>query len=565
MVLAIAAGALAATAQGGPALYDGGGGWAALSGLPESTPPPGPEWAFEEGVWIGRIPAGASSLRWGNQMFKVAEAAPPPLAPAVLPTSRNAFGPCAVQSLSVRYDSVVRSRRWSLIFARDGEEPGFEPLPLPGRKPAFFSMELEDVASGQRWDLRPMRRGREGGRLPGLDDPRFYAGTIDDGDIDWSLIVIPQENGRQVLQGHVMLLKSDSRLFRLRVSVRAGAQGEPLLGSESPPAVVAVDADSVLALFPDLAEPRRFRAVSGSPEVAGIEYDLAVTKATGNFPRRATFSLEVEAWKTADLETAKQEAAAKLARAGGAVALPESVARAGLGSVPEFEPVAMRLSHPGGFKDGADVRQYLLLKASGLFRDRDWAASAYQCAAQDAQGEPQVVRTGDDAILAVNPDPDLESMLEMGQNRGLTLLDRVRRSGAPAAWIVAGSLPGRVDHGARALHLCDYPAVWEEGSGSLAPGVDLGHAEAELISSLSCALKASGTCLLVEDGGPLAPFTTYYADALVCPSADLAEMRRQRALAGPRPVLWTAEDPGPDAEALALDLGFVRSGKTKED
>ena len=111
--------------------------------------------------------------------------------------------------------------------------------------------------------------------------------------------------------------------------------------------------------------------------------------------------------------------------------------------------------------------------------------------------------------------------------------------------------------------MCDYPAVWADGSP--APAVDLGHAEAELVSSLACALKATGTGLLVEDGGPLAPFTTYYADALVCASADPDEMRRQRALAGPRPVLWIAENPGAAAAALARNLGFVRPGKIEEN
>ncbi|HRT06601.1 MAG TPA: hypothetical protein P5204_12980, partial [Kiritimatiellia bacterium] len=67
------------------------------------------------------------------------------------------------------------------------------------------------------------------------------------------------------------------------------------------------------------------------------------------------------------------------------------------------------------------------------------------------------------------------------------------------------------------------------------------------------------------DAGPLAPFTTTYADALVCASADETEMRRQAALAGPRPVLWIAANPGVSAVALARDLGFVRPGEIGED
>ena len=63
-----------------------------------------------------------------------------------------------------------------------------------------------------------------------------------------------------------------------------------------------------------------------------------------------------------------------------------------------------------------------------------------------------------------------------------------------------------------------------------------------------------------ESEAPLAPFTTVYADALVCASADPAEMRRQRALAGSRPVLWIPADAAAPAADLARELGFVRSG-----
>ncbi len=561
---ALAWGAVVPGAHSAPALYSGSGGWAAVTGLPESAPPAAGPWNFTEGVWIGRLPEGATKLEWGEGGgMQIAEAQTPPPGSSPLPNTRNAFGPCVVRSLSVRYDSVVRSRRWSLVFAGDDENPDFEPLALPDRRSVGLALELEDVVSGQRWPLRPERRAREGGRFSGRNDPRFYGGTVDDGDVDWTLIAVPRENGRVLLQGQIMLLKSDSRLFRLRLFVRTGAIGEPLLGQESPPVLLSVRGEEAFALYPDLAEPRRYRAAKGLPDAAGLEFDLAVTKATGNFPRRATFALEVEAWKTADPETARQEAVAKLARAGGGVAVPEAVLRAGLAAVPTYDPVAMRLIHPGGFRDRTDAVNYLMLRASGLFRDFDWAASAFTCAAQDAQGEPQMELAGDVATLAVNPDPDLEAMLEWGQNRGLTLLERIRGSGAPAVRIVAGTLPGRLDHGARALYLCDYPAVWD--AGTAIPGVDLDHAEAEWISSLSCVLRTSGTCLLIEDGGPLAPFTTYYADALVCASAEPDEMRRQRALAGPRPVLWTAAEPGADAAALARDLGFVRFGKIEEN
>ena len=557
------AGAGAFPAHGAPALYAGEGGWYAVTGLPADTAPSDGLWNFADGVWIGRGTDGLTRMEWGTGAAQqVAEAQPPPPPPVVLPATRNGFGACAVRSLSIRYDAAVRSHRWSLVFAGKFEEPDFEPLVLPDHAPAKLALELEDVATGERWPLRPVRRGREGGTFPAATDARFYGGMLPDRDVDWTLIAVPLANGRQILQGQVQLLASEQRRLRLRLAVRAGAPGVPVLQAECPPAILAVDGADALALFPDLAEPRRFRVGNGKPDEAVVEFDLAVTKATGNFPRRATFSLEVAAWKTADPETARREAVAQLARAGGAVPLPEAVRTAGLGGVPAFAPAAQRLVHPGGFRDGADALRFLALKASELFPDAEWAASAFQCAAVDARGDPQAALAGDEAVVAVNADPDLEAMLEWGQNRGQTLLERVRRSGAPAVWIRAGTAAA-LDYGARALYLCDYPAIWGEDSPE--PAVDVRHAEAELISSLSCVLKNAGTCLLVEDAGPLAPFTTYYADALVCASADAAEMRRQAALAGPRPVLWTAERPEADAAALARDLGFVRPGEIGKD
>lgn len=561
--LALAAGVAVRAGGSEPVLYEGSGGWGVVSGVPESTRSPDGNWHFEEGVWIGRIPAATDSLMWGGRRLPRAEALPPPLAPAVLPLVRNPFGPCVVRSLSVRYDSVVRSRRWSLVFAPEGQEPEFHPLVLPGGRQAELRLMLEDVVSGRRRELRPTRQGREKALQEGEHDARFYAGTLDEGDLEWSLVVVPGPRGRPILQGRVMSMNSPNRLFRLRVLVRTGVPGAPVLQDESPPAVVAGQNGTAFALFADLAEPRRFRAVADEPESMGIEFDLAVAKATGNFPQSATFSLEADAWEPRNPGAVAEEAIEQLAHVGGGVALPEAVARGEAGALAVFEPGRMELSHPGGFQDRADVLHYLMLKTAGLFPDRDWAASAFLCAVQDAGGGARIQLEGDRAILAVNPDPDLQTLLEMGQNRGRTVLDRIRRSGAPAVFLRASASPPGLDYNGRALHLCDYPAVWEEGS--TAPGVDLRHAEIELIAALACVLKEAGICLLVGDAGPLAPFSTYHADALVCESADPGEMRRQRALAGQRPVLWRAESPAPETEELARHLGFVRPGKINED
>lgn len=556
--------AFPAASRGEPVLYEGSGGWGVVSGLPETATPPDAGWSRAHGLWIGRIPAETDHLNWGDVSVPVAEAPPLPLAPAELSPTRNPFGPCVVRSLSVRYDSVVRSRRWSLVFTPEGDKADFAPLFLFGGREAGLVLVLEDAVSGRRWPLRPERMGREGSLFSREGgNARFYAGTVDDGDVDWSLVVSPEDDGRCILQGRLLALKSPTRLLRLRVLLRTGAPGMPVIQAELPPAIVAATGGVAVALYPDLAEPRRFRAVTNEPGLAGLEYDLAVTKLTGNFPGSATFSLEVRSWGTADAGAAAQEALMEMPHAGGALDLPDDVLASVGSGLDGIEPGRMRLSHPGGFRDSFDVIQYLMLRTSGLFSDHAWAASAFLCAAQDRQGGTMVQLEDGGAVVTVNADPDLETMLEMGPNRGQAVLQRIRAGEAKAVWLKAlGTAPG-LDHSVRALRLCDYPAVWEEGSD--VPGVDLRHAEAELISALACVLKEAGICLLVSDAGPLAPFTTYHADALVCASSDPAVMRRQHELAGTRPVVWLAAEAGPEAEALARNFGFVRPGKMNEN
>ena len=555
---------ISGTAQSGPVLYEGSGGWGVATGVPQSAKPPNKEWGFEKGLWIGRISLAEEQLSWGDLILPVAEALPPPVAPVELSTTRNPFGPCVVRSLSVRFDSVARSRPWSLVFTPDGGKSDFVPLELSGGRDAGLELVLEDAVTGQRWPLRPERMGREGSLFSRQGgNARFYAGTVDEGDVDWNLIVSPGENGRYILQGRLMVMKSPTRLLRLRVLLHTGVPGVPVVQDELPPALVAVTGGVAVAVYADLAEPRRFRSVTDAPGMAGLEFDLAVTKLTGNFPRSATFSLEVRSWATADARSAAEEARMEMPRAGGSLALPEAVEIEGVSALARFEPGVLRLSHPGGFRDSFDVIQYLMLRTSGIFPDHDWASSAFLCAAQDARGGKRIELEGEDAVVAVNADPDLETMLEMGQNRGRTVLEQIRSSEAKAVWLKAsGTSPG-LDYNVKALRLCDYPALWEEGSEE--PGVDLRHAESELFSALGCALKAEGVCLLVSDAGPMAPFTTYSADALVCESSDPVEMRRQQALAGSRPVLWLVEGADAETEALARNLGFVRPGKINEN
>ena len=560
LVLAGAAGPAA-----GATLYEGGGKWAVVSGLPGDAPAPDSAWGFEQGLWVGRVSPSADSLAFGDVVLPLSEALPLPLAPARLPLTSNPFGPCVVKSLSVRFDSQLRARRWSPVFPAEDGKPALAPVEILNGQKIGLALFLEDVATGQRRELVPERMGREGGMF---SDKKglvlFYSGLLENGQLEWKLLVSPDVPGRHLLQAQVRSLNGQDRRLRLRILLRTGAPGLPVLQDDAPPAVVAMTGTVAVGLFTDLAEPRRFRAVFDEAAGAtGFEYDLALTKATGNFPNSATFSVAVEAWNSADPETARREALERLSRAGGSVALPGWVVREGIAESAIFEPSFMRLRHPGGFESRNDVQRYLSLRTSGLFSDSDWAGSALQCAAQDAGEGLQIELEGEGARVSVNADPDLETLLEQGANRGKTVLDQVRRRGLSVVFLRAAGGGLDLDHRPNALYLCDYPALWDEGSATI--GVDLRHAEVELITALACAFKEEGLCLLVGDSGPLAPFTTMQADALVCESSDPVEMRRQRMLAGARPVLWRVETADAAAEELAVHLGFVRLPGIKEN
>ena len=549
----------------GATLYEGSGGWAVVSGVSEAASPPDSKWSFENGLWLGRVSPPVDSMVWGDLTLPLSEALPFPLAPARLPLTSNPFGPCVVKSLSVRYDTQLRARRWAPIFPAEDGTSSFAPLEIVSGEKMGWALSVEDVASGHRQELYPESMGGEGGLFSDKKGrPLFYSGTLDEGTLEWKLIVSPEATGRHILQGQVKSMNGQNRRLRFRVWLRTGAPGVPILQEEFPPAMVAVTGNWAVALYVDLAEPRRFRAVSDEESGAtGFEFDLALTKATGNFPNSATFSVAVEAWKSSDLKAAQQEAVDRLSRAGGSVGLPESMVQNGIPAASLFEPSLLRLSHPGGFINRNDAQHYWKMKMSGLFSDPDWSSSAWLCAAQDAAGELQMVVEGEGARVFVNADPDLETLLEMGQNRGKTLLDQVGRRGLSVVFLRMSEVPPGLDHRARSLYLCDYPALWDDGS--MAIGVDLRHAEVELISALACVFKEQGICLLVADAGPLAPFTTTHADALVCESVDPAEMSRQRALAGSRPVLWPVGSADVAAEEWAQHLGFVRLPQINEN
>jgi hypothetical protein len=534
-------------------LYQGEGGWVAVQGLGADEVLTDGAWAREGNLWIGRLTGDAEILRRPD-----VEKRELPLAAGFLPSARNAFGSCLIRSLSIRYESQIRARGWTLLFPLEDQPLEFRPLELAHDVKVPVRFLIEDVDRGELWELHPERSGREGGLFAQKKgDAQIYAGLLDEGQLEWHVMIVRGNEDRRIIQNRVIILEGPPRRLRFRMLVESGVEGVPLLQEELPPALVTWREGVAVGLMMDLAEPRRYRIIPDEDGWMGLEFDLALTPSTGNFPGSATLSLEADAWPAKDMDQALARAEEHLAVLGAKTALPEDVLNGNWSKVIQFEPATFTLSHPGGFPDDGDALHYLLMRMSGLFPDADWAASAFLCAALNAEGQTTIRRGGDTAVVLVNPDPDLRTPLEIGQNRGLTLLSRILRAEPAAVWIRAlGSVSG-LDHHSRSLYLCDYPAVWNEEDRS-SIGVEVGHAEVELIFSLACVLRERGIALLVEDTGPLAPFTCAPADALVCRSSDPGEMRRQKTLAGGRPVFWIPEIPEPHAKALARELELIQ-------
>ena len=561
---------LATCAWAGPRLYRGTGSWAAVTGA-EVAPEGGGWFSIGDGVWAGRVAKEADSVEVGGAVLPLAEALPLPEGAAALPAHNNPFGNCIVRSLSVRFDQAVKGRNWSLIGSSAGKAGEFARLKDAKGGDLKLVFTLEDAQSGARWRLVPERMAQEGGVYSWFrGSARAYAGTLDGGKIDWLIATEKMSDGKWIVQGRVLLMEKETRFFRLRAGVADASGAVPIAGweggTEQAPGVAAVRANgATVALLADLSEPRRMRAVCDAAEEGmALEFDLAATPATANFPRRAAFSVTLETWKSGG-GAVEEEAAARWERSGAtdrAVPLSNAI----------FCParVEWQCGADDAFESSDDAWDCLKVLASGLAPGGDKGyAAALSCAARDEEGRPFVrVEENGRATGVLNIDPDLRTPFAVGMNRGLWAREACLAGGKPGAWVCVEVAEEGLDYQVRALEMCDYPAVWE--AGTWRPAVDTVHAQAEWLLAMGCAVREAGGHLCVWDDGPYAPFTTYAADAVMTAAVDGAMLRRARLLAGGRPCVWSAalarrrgagEEEVVNAERLARELGCVVAGE----
>lgn len=559
--------AWAAIAAAGPQLYVGSEGWGAVAGEDGKT------------IWIGRVPAGAESVEVDGEVFAVADGKPLPAGAAALPGKNNPFGDCIVRSLTGRFDAAIKGRSWSLIGSSAGKAGEFARMKDAKGGDLKLVFTLEDARSGAKWRLVPERMAQEGGVYSWFrGSARAYAGTLDGGKIDWLVATEKMGDGRWVVQGRVLLMEKEERFFRLRAGVADAAGAIPVAGwngGKEYAAGVAVRRDdgAAVALLADLSEPRRMRAVLDAAEDGmALEFDLAATPSTANFPRRASFSVTLETWKSGggDAAELEREAAGRWVHpmAGGDTISSKDAEKSQLGLwCPGRETWGGGL--PDVFADREDAWGCLEVLASGLAPEgRELAksrATARSCAARDAEGQPVVSLAKAGWVSApVNMDPDLRMPFSAGVNRGQWARNRCMANCTTGAWVCVEVAGDGLDWQARALEMCDYPAVWE--ADTWRPAVALAHAEAEWLLAMACAVRGTGGRLCVLDDGPYAPFTTYAADAMMSGAVDEPDLRRALLLSGGRPCVWSeaaakargaSEEELARAKQLARELGFV--------
>ena len=168
----------------------------------------------------------------------------------------------------------------------------------------------------------------------------------------------------------------------------------------------------------------------------------------------------------------------------------------------------------------------------------------------------------------MNLDPDLRMPFSAGVNRGQWARERFLSACTTGTWVCVEVAGEGLDWQARALEMCDYPALWK--ADTWRPAVALAHAEAEWLLAMACAVRGAGSRLCVLDDGPYAPFTTHAADAVMSGAVDETALRRSRLLSGDRPCVWSeaaakargaSEEELARAKQLARELGFVVVGE----
>ncbi len=472
------------------------------------------------------------------------------------------------QSLSFRLDAELKNMRWKPQVTPLTWQPNFMTSALPLR------VSVEDAVTGERESFNPVSSFIYSNAV-------LWTGCLLG--VEAQLVVEPDTNGNWRLTG---LWQSEaSRCIRIGIGCDMELDGwiwhddiytrRPVLKdlcqdtvpiaygkktqSEIPFGVISSE-KGLLEMETALDEPRVMRIFAdGKRGFFGIEYDLALTSGTSNFPGRGTFRCMLKS-KPSPGDFAFRSV------------LNDFISRDEMKPEWVFDGSVMACSTPWLYEialppssdsSAQKIERPVRLYALGEDARAESACAAWLGGIRRMDGSRNWVvsnlRGTTTAHLQLDLDPELATTTELPLNPVMVEWRNIRRlldEGAENVCLDLGMPAKDLDFNPSALAVADYPCSFKSGEDQ--PGVMPVSSAYELTVALSGALHDMKKRLVIQAPAPFLPFFIPYADGLIFAvrPADLTEqnMNRWRAAAGQKPCKLQMDPSG-----VPLDESGLRS------
>ncbi len=471
-------------------------------------------------------------------------------------------------SLSVRLDTEIKAIRWEAVS--EGA-PALAWTPVNCTSPVPLRVLLEDAETRESAALVPGKAWRAG------EVVRYEGRHLG---VSWTLLVEPAETGSVRITGKL----SDERDRCLRVEVQSPldlpewvwhddfrtrrrlAEADGALSNTAPspfgersmyPFGVVSRDETLLLVETDPSEPRVFRTLARKDgALLCIQYDLALTSQTSNFPGLATFRCEfrslaardADPFRVALADFQRRHPGFRMGRRGGV----------GPANLVRIEPWVQFVEMPAGMaRTTANVE---LLTRLGLMqhgREAELAAATLLGACLRPNGTPAVSYeegpAANGAQVPVNVDPDTRCAPELPVSRAMAEWRFVREQleNPEVSGFLLGRMEESADYRGAALGVADFPCVFEPRV--LKPCVANSFSGWEFASRVNRALVDKGKQFAGTRADDPSAFHAQLLDAVFetlpwikSGEWNPGEHRRlvaRRVIAGAKPVTWVFEAP----------------------
>ncbi len=460
-------------------------------------------------------------------------------------------------SLSVRLDTELKSVRWTDL---DRPWPAMQWTPLFQDSPVPLKIVLQDCASGESVALEPES-------VRANEEAILFEG--EELGVNWAILVEPAGTGAMRVTGR--LEAENDRVLRLEIRTPLDGEGwvwhddfrsarqldagagdlanvvSSPFGERSVYPFGAVSRDAhILSVETDPFEPRVFCVLARTEEQAlAIQYDLALTQQTSNFPGRATIRCEFRSLKSATgnpfravlADFQKRHSAPQVARS--SQLNPDGLVH--------LAPWVQRVPLSAGMartEENVEILFRLGLMEHGPVADLSAATLLGACIGADGKW-PVAFDAG--AIIPVNVDPDAGAIPELPVTRAGAEWNTIRdylnepRIAGVRFEAMQTETP---DYRETAIGVADFPCVFEPAV--LRPCVANSFSGFEFMALASRALATKGKVVLGSSATEPTPFHVQHVDGVLeevewlntgaFVSEEHDRMIRRRVLAGKRPV-----------------------------